>query len=161
MKKVIFLALLTLISFYFKAQDVSIYDIKKVASAYYKSNNNGEELKYDKIIPVTKNGDTLFYVFSFIQDGFVMVSNDRAAPPILGYTKKGRFQIFEMPPGLLYLIEKYKYLITALKSTSTVPSKKISDQCSFMALPNPADSYIDICIDPEKIIQDKLSLNRE
>lgn len=129
MKKIILMSTLILLLPVFSfSQNVPVSDILKVASSYFQLQNYGKELGHTTIIPVTDVNDTLFYAIITNDGGFILISNERSAPPILGYTAQGNFNISEMPPGLQYLIDKYKYSISQLKKNHISPTSTISEQ---------------------------------
>jgi len=89
------------------------------------------ELKHQKIektIPVGLDNDTLYFIFAYPDDGYVIVSAERSAPPVLGHCKKGKYEPENMPPGLLYLLDKYKYSISSLRKEKIKPTKEIEQQ---------------------------------
>jgi len=89
------------------------------------------ELKHQKIektIPVGLDNDTLYFIFAYPDDGYVIVSAESSAPPVLGHCKKGKYEPENMPPGLLYLLDKYKYSISSLRKEEIKPTKEIEQQ---------------------------------
>ncbi|MDP3912515.1 MAG: C10 family peptidase [Bacteroidota bacterium] len=80
------------------------------------------------IIPLVKNNDTLIYIVTFSPKGFVIISADNSAPPILGQCENAEYNPEIMPPGLLYLIEKYQYSISEMKENKSLATKKIEAQ---------------------------------
>jgi len=69
--------------------------------------------------------DTLIYIVPFEESGFAIVSGQLAAPPVLGFCFKGNYVPDSVPPGLLYLIEKYKYKIGELKKEKKKSTEKV------------------------------------
>lgn len=67
-----------------------------------------------------KNDVPLLYVFNIGEnDGFVLISADKRAYPILGYTKKGHFDENLLPDGISYLINYYKSELYEIISDQT------------------------------------------
>ncbi len=88
MKKSLFFILFALFSVYLAAEPVSPETAKKVAINYYK--NFAPQSITDFTVEnyySAKNGDLItYYIFNFKSGGFVMVSADDAAFPVLAYS---------------------------------------------------------------------------
>lgn len=123
------LTLLTITLFFgfISAQKVNKVDAEKIAREIYKRNNQGKTTNLKEAIPLGNQSkkDTLLYIIPFEESGFVIVSGQNAAPPVLGYCFKGNYDPSAMSPGLLYLIDKYKFEIDKLKEEKVQPSEKI------------------------------------
>ena len=52
-------------------------------------------------------GTPCLYVFNY-DNGFIIVSADDVAKPILGYSEEGRFDVENIPDGLSYYFDHYK-----------------------------------------------------
>lgn len=92
---------------------------KKVAVNFWKQNNagptvKGKTLRFQRETPDFRllPTDTLFsgfYIFNAVNgNGFVIVSANDNAIPILGYSMENSFQIENMPPNLKYWLEGYE-----------------------------------------------------
>lgn len=128
MKKLILtlLALILLFESNF-AQKVEKTHVEKIAQEVYKRNNQGKTTNLKDVVPLGNEGkkDTLLYIVPFEESGFAIISGNLAAPPVLGYCLKGVYDSASMPPGLLYLIEKYKYEIDKLKEEKQKPDESV------------------------------------
>ena len=111
------------------AEKVSIEKAKKAATNFIKqkhtySAKNGMTLKMYKSITLqdlsTRQFNN-FYIFNLNDDqGWVIVSGDDAVSPILGYSKNGSFNINDLSPNTLGLLESYEQQIkTASESRLT------------------------------------------
>lgn len=61
----------------------------------------------------TLNGENTFYVFNFSADkGFMLVSADDAAVPMLGYSDNGTFDANNIPENLRYWLDEYNRQIS-------------------------------------------------
>lgn len=128
MKKIL-IPFLTLILCYGAsiAQKVGLNDARKIAKNVYKKNNNGKETILNDVILLRDKEveDTLLFIVPFEESGFVIVPAHKAAPPTLGHCLNGNFEPSKMPPGLLYLIDKYKYGVKKLNKEKKKPSEKV------------------------------------
>ncbi|MBL7967057.1 MAG: leucine-rich repeat protein [Prolixibacteraceae bacterium] len=124
--KFLLLFLLCSISNITLAQSVNINTAKKVARNHLES-IAGQKLKsairsentinFTSIITEVSNQDTLYYILNdTINKGFVIVSADRRAWPILAYSKTGCFNEKEQPKAFTYWMDNRKkeieYIIT-------------------------------------------------
>ncbi len=127
MKKVTPLIILLSISLFSFSQKVDISTATKVAQKVLQSEKPeliGKE--FNRILPIGLDKDTLLYVFEYSDDGFVVVSGESSAPPVLGYCEYGKYEPANMPGGLLYLIDRYKYEINNLREKGKEPTKQIN-----------------------------------
>lgn len=85
MKKIL-LFLAVLFTMQVSAKTITISDAQKVALTFYETTSKQADLVYTQV----DNKDTAFYVFN-IETGFVIVSANDAANPILGYSKESNF----------------------------------------------------------------------
>ena len=128
--KYLFLALVFLSQSGF-AEKVNINTIKKIAIKAFIQNYAGiekNEIVIEKMIPYIKENDTLFYVVNLKQNGFVIISADNVAPPVLGYCLKNKFDSINIPSGFNYLLTKYKNSIYTLRKENTEPSLEIKSK---------------------------------
>jgi hypothetical protein len=69
----------------------------------------------------------LFYIFNVTGNlGFVIVSADNDAIPILGYSNEGNFTGINMPDALVKLFDKYQQEIKYIKRNNLKADKKIT-----------------------------------
>jgi hypothetical protein len=131
MKKVI----LTLIAIFvcyvnFGQNRVELRNVEKIAKEVFKRKNNVGDVKIAKPIPIVSNSqkDTLLYIVHYEKDGFAIVSGIFEVSPILGFCNSGIYDTDVMPPGLLYLIEKYKTEIEKIKTVKIKATKQVEQQ---------------------------------
>ena len=100
MKKSLLSIILMLFGFGLFASSVSLQSAQTIAEKYYKhfaiSKTNST---VTDVITEQKNGVNTFYIFTFSGGGFVMVSADDAAIPILGYSADETFDKNNIPPN--------------------------------------------------------------
>ncbi|MFH2143110.1 MAG: C10 family peptidase [Bacteroidota bacterium] len=126
MKQRIFTVLI--LTFYFLngfGQSVSQEIAKKTAiNHYYQHDNNEIKLSYEDIVvsdvfTVCEGSDTLYYIFNINDNkGFVIVSADERAFPILGYTFLGNYSTSDQPPAFGEWMESRKQEIIYIKSNN-------------------------------------------
>lgn len=68
------------------------------------------------------NETPLYYVFENKQSGFVIISADDVAVPVLGYADSGRWDAATMPPDMKWWLEQYGREIEAASATATTPA---------------------------------------
>lgn len=128
MKKLYYVILILLLSeTVIYSQKVDLSTARKVAIANFQKYNLTEIAEISEIVPLGLNNDTLIYIFKFAKTGFVIVSSYYAAPPVLGQCYTDVFDTSRMPPGLLYLLEKYKYEMSYIKENKLKPTKEIEN----------------------------------
>lgn len=100
------------------AQNVNLTLAQKVAANYYAAMNPGSTAKSDVTLcmsPAT-GSDTLFYVFNFGSEGFVIVSGEQSVLPVLAYSDEGSFKPGDQAPALVDWLKAYTDEIAYLKS---------------------------------------------
>ncbi|MCX6204764.1 MAG: C10 family peptidase [Bacteroidetes bacterium] len=103
---------------------------KTIAQNYYLRNSN-KVINTITIAFIEKATDNTvaYYVFNINEnDGWIMVSADDAATPILGYNNEGYFANKTMSPGFNYLIRSYKQQIDVIKQNHIQPTPEINTQ---------------------------------
>jgi hypothetical protein len=71
------------------------------------------------------DADTLLFVYQG-QDGFVIVSGDDGAHPVLGYAQEGAFGGGVLPPSLSYWLDVYAKQMVYARSADYVPSEALT-----------------------------------
>ena len=109
MKKRIFTLLLATLFFgALQANPVDVATAKSLGVKFMKTNTaikaETAELTYTAY---AENGQAAFYVFALQPKGFVIVSADDRAKPILGYSTESNFTA-QLPDGLMTFFENYK-----------------------------------------------------
>jgi hypothetical protein len=64
---------------------------------------------------IVMNSDTLIAIFNFDNNGFLVMSADNAAEPVLAYSRESRLNLADVAPATRYLIESYKQQIADIK----------------------------------------------
>ncbi|MCF8360454.1 MAG: Spi family protease inhibitor [Prolixibacteraceae bacterium] len=102
-------------------------DVRKVVQKVL-TDKNHSSYKIEEIIPSLYKSDTVLYFAILDKGGFLIVSADNTAPPVLGETYYGEYNTAKMPPALHYLIERYQYSINYLKENNIEQTPEIKSQ---------------------------------
>jgi len=82
--------------------------------------------------------EILYYIFNIDDNkGFVIVSGDKIANPILGYSKNGHFSINDIPPAMNSWLDGYKKEIIYAKENITKPDNKTKKEWNIFLLKDP------------------------
>ena len=120
------LTAILLISSLVFATPVNIETAKQVANNWYSERNDKapNDFKIVESFIETENAENIFYIFNFDTKGFVIVSADDAAVPILGYVFKHNYTTENHPPQFDAMLASYKDQILYIKKNNYVPSQE-------------------------------------
>ncbi|MCS6934489.1 MAG: thiol protease/hemagglutinin PrtT [Chitinophagales bacterium] len=118
------------------AKDVSLQTAEKLARNFYIRNSSraAEEVKLtlqiqEMAVPGvgrSADGRPIYYIFSVENNGgFVIVSGDDLAEPILGYSTEGNFSADNINPSMRKWLEHYREEILYIKENVTETSPEI------------------------------------
>ncbi len=108
MKKTLLTLLLAILCFGMQANPVDVQTAKSLGTKFMKANTEMKSASVDLAYTAyADNGQTAFYVFAVQPKGFVIVSADDRAKPILGYSTESNFTP-QLPDGLMTFFENYK-----------------------------------------------------
>ena len=108
MKKTLLTLLLAILCFGMQANPVDVQTAKSLGTKFMKVNTEMKSASVDLAYTAyADNGQTAFYVFAVQPKGFVIVSADDRAKPILGYSTESNFTP-QLPDGLMTFFENYK-----------------------------------------------------
>ena len=74
------------------------------------------------------SAEALYYVFAFGEQGFIILSADDAAYPILGYSFSNNYVVGEEPAHLAGWMKQYEEQIIEIKRTATAATPEIAAQ---------------------------------
>ena len=103
------------------AKELDSNGIKTVAlNAYSKCTGSlKNNLNILEEIIISEKEKKAFTIFNFKEGGFIIVSNNDAAEPILGYGFNSTLNLDSIPPALNYLLNEYKNEILGIKENQT------------------------------------------
>ena len=114
MKKLFVIILSLLIPILSYSSDITKEQAKQYALTAFQQRVNGAQqqqlfnnISIKTIDYVIEQGDTLMAIFNFQPQGFLILSMNKVAYPVLGYSLKGNFDINDLAPEAGYLLETY------------------------------------------------------
>ena len=131
MKKLLFLCVVVLTALQMSAADVSASQAQAAADAFLKKQVAAGHLKASAVSnlqlvlaepSVAKPTAVDYYIFNSAKS-YVVVAGDDLAPQILMYGEEGSLDLKNIPPGMQWLLNKYKYQIDGLKAGTMTPVK--------------------------------------
>jgi len=134
LKYFIFTLCFSFISSFIFAQKVSLQDAKTFAEKFCNSNIHSQSkgtpvINYQSCKTID-NSDTSFYIFSINKKGFIIVSADSSAFPILAYSDESNFDESQQSPEFNFWIKNYTDQISLIKKQKNI-SKNSSWNNSF------------------------------
>ena len=131
MKKILFLFAVAFTALQMSAADVTPAQAQAVANAFLKKQVATGQIKaaaasnlqlVKKEASVAKPDAFDYYIFNAAKS-YVVVAGDDLAPQILMYGEEGSLDLNNIPPGMQWLLNKYKYQIDGLKAGTMAPVK--------------------------------------
>ncbi|MBE0655812.1 MAG: C10 family peptidase, partial [Bacteroidales bacterium] len=121
----ILILLMIIIVFSTQAKNVDINTAKNVAINIFteRSGHPNKQALIDKILEEKENGVTVFYIITYADKGFAIISAEDAIKPVLGYSFESYYNEYDHAPAFeFYILERFRKQIYAVKAT-----KKIQD----------------------------------
>ena len=131
MKKFLFLFAVVLTALQMSAADVTPAQAQAAANSFLRKQVAAGQLKASAVsnlqlvkaeASVARPTAVDYYIFNSTK-AYVVVSGDDLAPQILMYGEEGSLDLNNIPPGMQWLLNKYKYQIDGLKAGTMVPVK--------------------------------------
>ncbi len=112
------------------ASSIDSITAKNVAENFYRTHSRVSLLNLSvTYTEKTGTGEALYFVFNVNgDDGFVIVSADDAALPILGYSTVGHYVSANLPPNFTYWMQNYRKQIAYLKQQQIQASPEIKSK---------------------------------
>ncbi len=132
------------------AQSVSINTAKAIAESHLASVSQSQSqlkstaskvknFQFTSVRATVENSDTLYYILNdTINKGFVIVSADKRAWPILGYSTEGSFNEKKQPEAFTAWMENRKKEIQSIKKNNLQPDGATVDAWQNLSLKNAA-----------------------
>ena len=101
------------------ATSVTQDNAAKVAKNYFSevllSHGKNFTAAISESFKITKDGNTVLYVFNFEKGGYVIVSAEDRFTPIIGYSPDGYYEEKNMPGGFEFLMSEFSDMITFIR----------------------------------------------
>ena len=123
MKNLKIIVLFTFISVLI-CRPVDIESASNVSKNFFES-RTGNVYNTSNIQTIVEDGDTLLYIFILDPIGFIIVSGNDAAMPILGYSFENEFKEDGLPIQLDWMFDQYKNEIMELYANNSIASDEI------------------------------------
>ncbi|HNW97927.1 MAG TPA: C10 family peptidase [Bacteroidales bacterium] len=119
MKKIVTFFMLMIFGMTLLAKPVSKEEAQNVAVSFHKHYVPGKaDYTISDVVEYSYNGISTFYVFNFKAGGYVMVSADDAAIPILAHSDSGTFDKNAISPSETAWLEDYSKQIESIVSNN-------------------------------------------
>ena len=131
MKKLLFLLTATIVALSVSAADVSLSQAQAAANSFLTKQVSAGQLRATAAsnlqlvkaeASVARPTAVDYYIFN-TESSYVIVAGDDEAPQILMYGIEGHLDLDNIPPGMQWLLNKYKYQIDGLKAGTMKPLK--------------------------------------
>ena len=131
MKRILFLSIAVMSAMMLSAADITPSQAQAAANAFLNKQVAAGRLKASAAsnlqlvkaeASVAKPTAVDYYIFNSTKS-YVVVSGDDQAPQILMYGEEGSLDLNNIPPGMQWLLNKYKYQIDGLKAGTMAPVK--------------------------------------
>ena len=123
MKNLKIIVLFTFISVLI-CRPVDIDSASNVSKNFFES-RTGNVYNTSNIQTIVEDGETLLYIFILDPIGFIIVSGNDAAMPILGYSFENEFKEDGLPIQLDWMFDQYKNEIMELYANNSIASDEI------------------------------------
>ncbi len=131
-KKIVFLilALVLIIPSIVYSATVTRTTAEQVAMNWYSERNDKAPNDFEIVESFIEkeNTENIFFIFNFDKTGFVMVSADDAAIPILGYVFEHNYTLENHPPQFDAMLASFKEQIVYAKENSLSASQEAQDE---------------------------------
>ena len=151
MKKTLSLLLLVLFSIgIVTAEPVGVEKARTVALNFLKmADPANTQLTQQSLVDITSTTPFHeFYVFSVQEKGFILVSGDDRALPILGYSLSNPFVSKDMPMQVLEWLLGYDEQIVRLKENDILPTEEVTDEWNILEQQGRNLQYTNFAVSP-------------
>lgn len=132
-RKLHLIIVLSAFSFFSYASPIDIAVAEKVAANFLNLKSLQYSVAYNgsnsikQVIPL-KQGETLAFAVNFNNGGFVLVSADNAAKPVLGYSFSGEFNMEEIPEVIAEWMQFYYSQILDIRKNNIAATAEITQE---------------------------------
>ena len=108
------------------SNDIALNVAKNTFIRYHQSKNI-ENFKIKNIDILSSDNIPLIYIFQLQPKGFIMISANNKATPVLAYGFESNFKLDQMPSNLSYIINYYKEGINSLRLSCSFLNENITE----------------------------------
>lgn len=127
MRKTTTLLLALMIATFAFGKSVTMEQANQVANKYLSATSLKATLSVSNSFSKSYNGITTYYVFNYTGGGFVVVSADDAARPILAYSDRGFMETEITSPEARYWLENYSKEIANIVAAKSDNTKSLAE----------------------------------
>jgi hypothetical protein len=112
------------------AKNVELEQAKKIALNLFSENSGTQKyfIEIKEIIPVEYNGVEVFRIFNLNPQGYIIITADDNAEPLIGYGLNSNFSFDNAPSALIALLEEYKKEMAYIIEKKLVANEKIASK---------------------------------
>jgi len=120
------------IAFSALAKKVEIKSAQLVAKNFYYERINQKNATPYQSVTITNqytensNNQPIYYILTMNDEGFVIVSADDAATPIIGYSFTGAFPVDNLPDNFKFWMDHYRDQINMIRENNFQPTNEIT-----------------------------------
>ena len=131
---------------FINGKNIDVLTAEKVAKTFFEKNVEYVDVKLTLAFEckgthlISQEDITLYYVFNVLnKPGYIIVSGDDSAKPILGYSKSGFFEQEKLPINYRKWMEGYKKQLNYIIQNNIPQTKELFEEWSLLqnGLPNP------------------------
>lgn len=106
-----------------------------VAKNWYNEKQSIFDAEISNVIIEEENSMMMYYVFNFVDGGYIIVSAENNAPAVLGYSSNNSYQEDNHPPQFDLLLGNYKQQITAIIDENLQGTELTVNEWSRLSVP--------------------------
>ena len=107
---------------------VDLLDISLGVNNFLDSKNKLQSHQISNIETVHNDNNAVFHLFHLNPKGFVLISADSRAIPVLGWSFENNFSLHDVPSNVNWLITKFKTQINAIIEENQVRSPDVQNE---------------------------------
>jgi hypothetical protein len=126
-RKLLCIFLLSFIFSSLNAKTIDLQTARQVAEGFLSTRiapGSNALLLVSSDFTINKNGKLVYYIFNINPQGFIIISANDAAPPVLGYSFENNYTLEIQPENFSLWMEGYASMISYLTENNIVPSEE-------------------------------------
>lgn len=130
MKKIYILLIFSLILITLKAETINYLTAKKTAEGFVRAYIPKSSLadNPNEVNTIIRNGVPVYYVFNLVPSGFIIISGNNAAPPVLGCSISNNFSQENQPENFSNWMKGYSDQLDLLNQNNIASSESTLSQ---------------------------------